>query len=180
MPDIRLIQNTDFPNQPWYAVTIDWSLRSDGTLDDRDALASAVIVALGTDRLAEEGELLPDPDSTDRRGWWGDFDADLIWAGWPIGCRLWLLQRDKIDGPGSRLGSTVVRVETYIREAIQPFIDRGIASSFSVKAQRVGRERIDAFVQIFRGPTNPIELRFQVLWSGVEMEGLPLQEYITD
>ena len=180
MPDIRLIQNAEFPNQPWYAVTIDWSLMADGTLDDRDALASAVIVALGTDRLAEVDDLLPDPDSSDRRGWWGDFDADQVWDGWPIGCRLWLLQRDKIDGPGSRRGATVVRVENYIREAIQPFIDRHIASSFSVKATRVGKERIDAFVQIFRGPTRPIELRFQVLWSGVEMEGLPLQEYITD
>lgn len=180
MPDIRLVQNAEFPNQPWYAVTIDWSLLGDGTLDERDALASAVIVALGTDRLAEVGDLLPDPDSQDRRGWWGDFDADQVWNGWPIGCRLWLLQRSKIEGPGSRYGSTVVRVEQYIREAIQPFIDRNIASSFSVKARRVDTQRIDALIQIFRGPTRPIELRYQILWSGIEMEGLPLQEYITD
>ena len=179
MPDIRLVQNAEFPNQPWYAVTVDWSLRGDGTLDDRDALASAVIVALGTDRLAEIGDLLPDPDSTDRRGWWGDYDADQVWDGWPIGCRLWLLTRDKIDGPGSRRGATVVRVEQYISEAIQPFIDRRIASSFSVKATRVGKERIDAFVQIFRGNEPSIDLRFQVLWSNIEMEGLPFQEYIT-
>jgi phage gp46-like protein len=180
LPDIRLIQNTEFPNQPWYSVTIDWSLLSNGTLDDRDALSSAVIVALGTDRLADLSDLLPDPDSTDRRGWWGDFDSEEVWNGWPIGCRLWTLQRDKIDGPGSRRGSTVVRVEHYIREALQPFVDRRIASSFSVKAHRVGKERIDAFIQIFRGPIRPIELRFQVLWSEKEMEGMPLQEFITD
>jgi phage gp46-like protein len=180
VPDIRLIQNAEFPNQPWYSVTIDWALLGDGTLDDRDSLASAVIVALGTDRLAELDDLLPDPDSQDRRGWWGDYDADRIWNGWPIGCRLWLLQRDKIEGPGSLRGATTVRVEQYIREAIQPFIDLQIASSFSVKATRVGRERIDAFVQIFRGPLFPIELRYQILWSGVEMEGLPLTEYLTD
>lgn len=180
MPDVRLIQNTEFPNQPYYSVTIDWALLSDGTLDDRDALATAVIVALGTDRLAELDDLLPDPDSNDRRGWWGDLEADVIHDGWPIGSRLWLLQRDKIDGPGSRRGPTVVRVEHYIREAIQPFIDRRIASSFSVKAVRVGKERIDAFVQIFRGPTVPIELRYQILWGGKEMEGLPISEYYTD
>jgi phage gp46-like protein len=179
MPDIRLLQNAEFPNQPYYSVTIDWALLGDGTLDDRDSLASAIIVALGTDRLADPGALLPDPDSQDRRGWWGDYDADIIHNGWPIGSQLWLLQRDKIDGPGSRRGATVVRVEHYIREAIQPFIDRRIASSFSVKAARVGKERIDAFVQIFRGPSNPIDLRFQILWSGIEMEGLPLEQYYT-
>lgn len=180
VPDIRLVQNAEFPNEPWYAVTIDWMLLGDGTLDDRDALASAVIVALGTDRLADESDLLPDPDSSDRRGWWGDFDADLVWNGWEIGCRLWTLQRDKIDGPGSRRGSTVVRVENYIREAIQPFVDRRMASSFSVKAHRVGKERIDALVQIFRGNKRPIDLRYQILWSGIEREGFPIQEYITD
>ena len=180
MPDIRLVQNAEFPNQPHYSVTVDWALLGDGTLDDRDTLATAVIVALGTDRLAETGDLLPDPDSQDRRGWWGDLDADIIWDGWPIGCRLWLLQRSKIEGPGSLRGATVPRVEHYIREALQPFVDRHIASSFSVKATRVGKERIDAFVQIFRGPSRPIELWYQVLWSGKEMEGFPLQEYITD
>ena len=180
MPDVRLVQNAEFPNQPYYAVTMDWVLLGDGTLDDRDSLATAVIVALGTDRLADVGDLLPDPDSTDRRGWWGDYDADVIWDGWPIGCRLWLLQRSKIEGSGSLRGPTTVRVETYVREAIQPFIDRRIASSFSVKATRVGRERIDAIIQIFRGPSPPIELRYQILWSSVEMEGLPLQEYYTD
>jgi phage gp46-like protein len=179
VPDIRLVQNAEFPNQPYYSVTIDWMLLANGTLDDRDALASAVIVALGTDRLAELGDLLPDPDSQDRRGWWGDLDTDIVWDGWPIGCRLWTLQRDKIDGPGSRRGATVVRVENYIREAIQPFIDRRIASSFSVKAVRVGKERIDAFIQIFRGPQRAVELRYEILWSGVEMEGLPLTEYLT-
>jgi phage gp46-like protein len=179
VPDIRLVQNAEFPNEPYYAVTIDWALLGDGTLDDRDALASAVIVALGTDRLADPGVPLPDPDSQDRRGWWGDYDSDIIHDGWPIGCQLWTLQRDKIDGPGSRRGATVVRVEHYIREAIQPFIDRKIASSFSVKVARVGKERIDAFVQIFRGNDRSIDLRFEVLWSGKEMEGLPIQEYYT-
>ena len=49
-----------------------------------------------------------------------------------------------------------------------------------MKVVRVGRERIDAYVQIFRGPSNPIELQYQILWSGKEMEGLPLSEYYTD
>lgn len=150
---------------------MDWSLLDDGTLDDTQALATAVIVALGTDRLAEESDILPDPDSSDRRGWWGDLDADLIWDGWPIGSRLWLLQRDKIDGPGSQRGATTVRVEHYIREAIQPFLDRRIGSAMYVEATRIGRERIDALIRIYRGPTLEIELRYQVLWEGMVVQG---------
>ena len=115
------------------------------TLDDAQALATAVIVALGTDRLASADDILPDPDSTDRRGWWGDLDAQQIWDAWPIGCRLWLLKREKITGTDAQRGSTLVRIENYIREAIQPFIDARIASSMQVTiTQRLDTQRIDA------------------------------------
>src|SRR5262245_32700220 len=136
MTDVRLVQQTDFPYRT--EVSVDWQLLSDGTLDDTEALTTAVIVALGTARLAERTDILPDPDSTDRRGWWGDLDAEAIWNGWPIGCRLWLLKRDKIVGPGAQQGATVVRVEQYIREALQPFIDIRAASRMDVAAVRVG------------------------------------------
>src|SRR3981189_16483 len=106
--DIRLVQNTLFPGEG--VVQIDWLLLNDGTLDATQELATAVIVALGTDRLAEIGDILPDPDATDRRGWWGDYQAQEIWDGWPVGTRLWLLHRAKIEGPGSRRGATTVRV----------------------------------------------------------------------
>lgn len=165
MPDIRLIQDTSWPR---YSISVDWSLLADGTLDDDQALATAVIVALGTNRLAEKGDTLPDPDSTDRCGWWGDLDAEELWDGWPIGSRLWLLRRAKIVGAADQDGSTVSRVEQYIREAIQPFIDLRIATSFDVQVARVGVERIDAYVVIFRGPSRPIELRFQILWNDIE------------
>jgi phage gp46-like protein len=165
MPDIRLVQNNFFPK---YSVTIDWSLLTDGTLDDTQALATAVIVALGTDALAAPDDILPDPDSTDRAGWWGDYDAD-IWNGWPIGCKLWLLKRSKIVGSEAMEGATTMRVEEYIRQAIQPFIDRRIGSYFKVEATRVGKEQIDALVRIYRGPSLEIDLRYQILWGGIEV-----------
>jgi phage gp46-like protein len=164
MPDIRLVQNTQFPK---YSVTVDWSLLSDGTLDDTQALATAVIVALGTDGLAGVNDILPDPDSTDRRGWWGDLDAKEIWDGWSIGSRLWLLTRDKIVGPEAIEGATVTRVEQYIREAIRPFIDRRFGSRMAVEATRVGKEQIDALVRIYRGPQLDIELRYAILWDDI-------------
>ena len=56
-------------------------------------------------------------------------------------------------------------VENYIREAIQPFVDRKICSGFDVWATRVGKQRIDALIRIYRGPQREIELRYQVLWD---------------
>jgi phage gp46-like protein len=164
MSDIRLVQNTAFPK---YSVTVDWSLMQDGTLDTDQQLATAVIVALGTDALASRDDLLPDPDSTDRAGWWGDLDAQEIWDGWPIGTKLWLLKRSKIEGPGSEYGATVERVEQYIKDALQPFIDRRIASGMRVKAERTGRETIEAIVRLYRGPRLAVELRYEVLWDDI-------------
>jgi phage gp46-like protein len=160
--DIRLVQNTLFPQ---YDVQSDWALLPNGALDERQALATAVVVALGTDALAERDDILPDPDSTDRAGWWGDLDAEEIWGGWPIGSRLWLLKRDKIADPGSQRGATVTKVDRYIREALQPFLDKRIASRLEVKVERVGLERIDAHIVIYRGPTLAVELRYQILWT---------------
>jgi phage gp46-like protein len=166
MPDIRLIQSPEaFPK---YSIPIDWLLRDDGTLDDSQALATAVIVALGTDRLAGPDDILPDPDSTDRAGWWGDMDAEELFNGWPIGTKLWLLKRAKIVGPEDPEGATITRVEQYISEAIQPFVDMKIASSFDVEAWRAGVQQIEAVVVLYRGPKAPVELRFQVLWDEIE------------
>ena len=82
MPDIRLVQNNIFPN---YSVTVDWNLLSTGALDERQALATAIIVALGTDALVEFDRPTAGPKfDTDRGGWWGDLDAEEVWDGWPI------------------------------------------------------------------------------------------------
>jgi len=166
MPDIRLLQSPE--TFPRYSIPIDWLLLDDGTLDDSQALATAVIVALGTDRLASPNDVLPDPDSTDRAGWWGDMDAEELFNGWPIGTKLWLLKRAKISGAEDPEGATITRVEQYISEAIQPFVDNLIATSFDVEAWRDGVEQVGAVVILYRGPKRPVELRFQVLWDDIE------------
>ena len=164
VPDIRLVQNNVFPN---YSVTVDWSLQANGTLDDRQALVTAIIVALGTNALADVSDVLPDPDSTDRQGWWGDLDAQLIWNGWPIGSKLWLLRRSKITPASAHQGSTQAMVENYIADAIQPFVDRKICSGFDVWTTRVSSQRIDALLRIYRGPLPDIELQYAVLWDAM-------------
>ena len=164
VPDVRLVQNNLFPK---YSVTVDWALLPDGTLDDTQALATAIIVALGTNGLASDYDILPDPDSNDRMGWWGDLDAQLIWNGWPIGSKLWLLRRSSITPAMASQGSTMAAVENYIKAAIQPFVDRKICSGFNVWTTRVDRQRIDALIRIYRGPQQEINLQYQVLWDAM-------------
>ena len=167
MTDIKL-RDTQFRLE---STLMDWLLLPDGTLSEEEELATAVRVAVGTDALAAVDDVLPGvpDDDVDRRGWWGDLDAEEIWNGWPIGCRHWLLRRAKITDSGAKEGATVVRAESYVREALQPFIDRKICSHIDVNAMRVGKEQIDVAVTIYRGPKTAIELRWQYLWS--EMVG---------
>lgn len=162
--DIRDVQNNLFPK---YSVTIDWQLLGDGTLDESQALATAVVVALGTNSLAGVDDRLPDPDSTDRQGWWGDLDAEVIWNGWPIGTKLWILSRSAIESPEAKFGATQALVMDYIRESIQPFVDRKICTTFQIISSRIDKQRIDAIVRLYRGPRTAIDLMYQALWQGI-------------
>jgi phage gp46-like protein len=166
-PDIRLVQNLQFPK---YSVTLDWQVMDDGTLDDTQALATAICVALGTNALASIDDELPDPDSNDREGWWGDYDAQVIWNGWPIGSKLWLMRRSAIEDPNAMRGATVARIKNYIMTAIQPFIDNRVASTFDVDVTRSSSNlnRIDALIHIYRGPLLAIALRYAILWEELQ------------
>ena len=110
-------------------------------------------------------EELPDPDATDRRGWWGDLDAEELWGGWPVGCLLWLLSRAKITGVGAKQGSTMAKADGWTRDAMQPFTQRRIASRIDVLADQTAIDRIDVGVVIYRGPEPIIELRYAELWD---------------
>jgi phage gp46-like protein len=161
MADPRIVQTTDLR----MITEADWRLMSTGVLDERDELANYVKVALMSDRLSDPGEIIPDPDSTDRRGWWADLDAQAIWRGWPIGSKCWLLLRAKISDPNSFEGDTVVRAEMYCREALQPLIDMRLCSAIDVEAARTDIDRIDVAITVYRGPEPEIQLVFQDLWN---------------
>jgi phage gp46-like protein len=162
MPDLRLY---DIASP--FAVTFDLLQKRDGLIDETEALATAVIVALGTNRLALPDDVLPNSDDSDRRGWWADTDADLIWKAWPIGCRLWLIERHKITGFEASQGSTIARIDSYIREALRPFVENQICSSFDVTVTRTELQKIVAQITIWRGPLPAIQLMYQALWAEI-------------
>jgi phage gp46-like protein len=162
MSDVRIVNVTNLSG-----IWADWLLLPTGSLDESEELANVVKVALLTFGLAASDDILPDPDSSDRKGWWGDLDAETIWDGWPIGAKIWLLSRAKITPAQASEGSTLVRAEMYCRLALQPMIDRRICSQIDVQATRGSLERIDVLIKVYRGPLLLIELRFQGLWSEI-------------
>jgi len=163
MVDIRLVQNRQFYS---ISIPLDWSLLPDGTLDNTHDIETAITIALGTDALAHPDDVLPDPHSADRKGWWGDVDAAEIWGGWPIGSRLWLLRRSKITDFGSKEGATVVRVQDYIYEALIPFVKNKIISNFDLNVTRnaYNRQEIDANLIVYRG-VDVINMQFSVFFN---------------
>jgi len=148
-----------------FGITLDWLLTPQGTLDATHDLETAVIMALGTDRLAAASDELPLPGDTDRRGYWGDLDAKAIWGEGPLGSRLWLLSRAKIVGTNARGGSTVERVRSYIKEALQGFLDDKVCTKIDVRVERGGDSAIHAQVTMYRGPARAVDLRFAALWD---------------
>jgi len=163
-PDVRIVSSATLRE-----TVADWLLLPNGALDQRQVLANYVKVALMTDALSDPTEIRPDPDSDDRRGWWGDYEA-AIWRGWPIGCKTWLLERAKVTDKYAWEGDTVFRAESYTRMALQPLVEMRMCSGISVTAQRVGRERIDVRVIVQRGPMVAIDLLFQDLWAAMQEE----------
>jgi phage gp46-like protein len=160
--DIRVINVTNL-----HGIWADWLLLPTNMLDEREELVNIVKVALLTDALASLDDILPNPDSDDRKGWWGDTDAESIWNGWPIGCKCWLLSRAKITPAEAREGSTLARAEAYCRVALQPMIDQHICSRVDVTATRADIQRINVAIVVYRGPLQLIELQFQNLWLNI-------------
>jgi phage gp46-like protein len=100
----------------------DWLLVGPALLAGDD-LATAILISIFTDRLARAEDVIPD-GSTDRRGWWGDTDAR-----YPIGSRLWLLDRAK------QTDATLMRARDYVVEALQWLIDDGVVASFDIHVE---------------------------------------------
>lgn len=104
---------------------------ADGGLETADDLETAVMLALFSDARAKPDDTVPG-DPADRRGWWGDALPPVVLGrelvGDRFGSRLWLLER------ALQIPATLVLARQYAREALQLFIDAGIASRIDVDA----------------------------------------------
>jgi len=102
-----------------------------GDLLSDQGITSAVIISWFTDGQAAPDDILPDPNSTDRRGWWGDLASPEV-EGDRIGSLMWLLERSKT------VPQVLIDAKRYGRDALQWMVDDGVASSIVVNAERQG------------------------------------------
>lgn len=156
MTDPRLI----WSNQ--YGGFADLNLLSSGALESDEDLATAVIVSLFTDRLAEPSDKLP-PSQDDRRGWWGDTDLQRLNPGDLIGSRLWLLERHTSD---ARLP---LLARGYILEALQWMVSDGVAASVDAQCFFLNgdQSKLGAVITITRQGSRPVNLQFDWAWKEI-------------
>ena len=100
----------------------DWYMNGPSMLASGTDLQTALLNSLFSDRLATEDDNIPD-DTDDRRGWWGDSGEK-----YPIGSRLWLLDRSKLTN------NTGLEAEDYVHEALQWMIDDGVVASVNTQS----------------------------------------------
>ncbi|POR52749.1 phage gp46-like protein [Paraburkholderia eburnea] len=133
----------------------DWTL-SGAMLQTGSDLQTAYLISLFTDRVAQPGDVIPD-GTADARGWIGDAGAT-----YPIGSRLWLLDR------ATKSQQTMNRARTYVTEAVQWLLDDGVVSKHDITLAWVqgapGTWGIGIWIQAYRpdGTTFP---QFNWVWG---------------
>lgn len=110
----------------------DWALVGSKLQTDSD-LETAVLISLFTDRIANPDDVIPD-GSDDPRGWCSDDSAK------PIGSRLWLLERVKLEKSIGR------RARDYCIEALQWLIDDEVVIGFDISVEIVLPKQLRIFV----------------------------------
>lgn len=132
-----------------------------GELTREEGLITAVYMSLFTNRRASIDDDLPDPSSGDRQGWWGDQLATE--PGDQIGSLLWLLARSKTTK------DTLIRAESYIKDALSWMVDDGIAARVVATVERIDRADRSAIlaarIEIHQSSGSVIALRFDDLWK---------------
>ena len=145
MSDIRTVWNVA-------ASQGDWVL-SGADLESGDDLATAVIISLFTDRLANASDALPD-GTGDRRGWWGDLGQAV-----PIGSRLWLLTRATLTP------AVAVTAKGYIVEALKWLLDDGVAAAIEVITAVAAPSMLTAQVVVHQSSGGQRALSFNWAWN---------------
>lgn len=132
----------------------DWQMNG-AQLATGDDLATAILISLFTDRIAEPDDVIPD-GSNDPRGWWGDAGEAT-----PIGSRLWLLSRAK------QTQETLQRAYDYIVEALQWMIDDGVVAKFDVLVEWTKASELGAQVVAYKQDGSTVANAFSWAWQGI-------------
>lgn len=168
MPDEPLLD----PDLVWNGILGDLAVTpltdaaNPGGLRSTQALATAILICLMTDRRADPTELR---DGDVNRGWPGDGFDHAPGEG-PLGSKLWLLRRRALT-EGIELAA-----EDYAREALQTLFDQGAVARFDVAATADRpRGRLELAVTAYgRDGIRIYDQRFAVLWEQLDGISDPL------
>lgn len=136
----------------WSGTRGDWLLAGPALASGND-LATAVLISLFTDRVANPDDAIPD-GTADPRGWWADDPTA------PIGSRLWLIFRSK------RTQETLGAAQSYAEEALQWLVNDGVAASFDVYVEWQERSTLAMQVTVFKTNGTQQTLQFAWAWNG--------------
>lgn len=140
-----------------------------------DTLMTAVVISLFTWRRANPDDVLPDPLSKNRMGWFGDWysnaalnalaandNAPLPIPTDRIGSRMWLLWREKVTP------EVLVRAQEYCQEALQWMLDDGVASDVQVVAAETQPGVLGVAIQITKPDMTTETYRYDDYWQAAK------------
>lgn len=147
-------------------ITLNENLLDGDIIDLAEALApdsgleTEAIISLFTDRRAKNNDVLPDPNSIDKRGWWGDLVSKV--QNDQIGSRQWLLERSKTEQ------QVLILTESFVKESLQWMIDDGVAIKIDVDVERLGDVTLPILAyqaRIHKSDGTVIALNFDDKWN---------------
>jgi phage gp46-like protein len=148
----------------------DWALAGPsetlnrGGLRAKAAIASAVELALFTDRRCPSDHPLARLIDGDARGWWGngvDLREDL--GETELGSLLWLLEQAPLTDDSARWAKAMAE------EALAPLVAQGAAARIEVTTEtRRDQSRLDIAVAVYaRDGARIYDRKFDLLWQQV-------------
>jgi len=155
------------------AAAADWRLadldeaQNVGGLRSKDALHTAVVLSLFTDRRVEVDHPLFWLADGDPQGWWGDsLDVDAGAHETALGSLLWLLARAPMTIAGQSVSDWA---RHFAEEALAHLIAQGACVRIEVIAEaHESRGRLDLTVRLFgRDGANIFDRKFDLVWHQV-------------
>jgi len=132
----------------------------DGDLASDRGLMTAVLMSLFTDRRAQNDDVPPSGDPTDRRGWWADEFAAVL--GDLTGSRLWLLDRSKLTN------GTVQLATEYVKEALQWMLDDQVVESVTPTITTLSNGLVISVQLQEPNKKDPTTFKFAWVWDHVQ------------
>lgn len=136
-------------------------LDDSGDIDRSRRLLEWLLNSLSCHGRATEEDAAALEPAASLGGWWGAAVAGEALTGrW--GSRLWTLRRAKL------VPSTLTRLRELTLEALQWFIDDGIATEVTAEAARVDGRMARLDIVIRRGDETLIAVRFADVWATIQ------------